>query len=44
MTRLRLSHHFSLSLHFGSNPTRATRKWYDNVVAVTAHIGPMVAR
>ena len=36
--------HFSLSLHFGSNPTRATRKWYDNVVAATAYIGPMVLR
>jgi hypothetical protein len=33
--------HFSLSLHFGSNPAGATRKWYDNVVAATAYIGPM---
>jgi hypothetical protein len=33
--------HFSLSLHFGQNPTIETRKWYDNVVAATAYIGPM---
>jgi hypothetical protein len=32
---------FGLSLHFGSNPSRQTRKWYDNVVAATASIGPM---
>jgi hypothetical protein len=32
---------FALSLHFGENPTRETRKWYDNVVAATAYIGPM---
>lgn len=31
---------FGLSLHFGSNPT-LTHKWYDNVVAATAYIGPM---
>ncbi len=36
--------HFSLSLHFGSNPTRETRKWYDDVVAATAYIGPMAPR
>jgi hypothetical protein len=35
--------HFSLSLHFGSNPSGETRKWFDNVVAATAYIGPMVA-
>jgi len=35
---------FNLSLHFGQNPTRETRKWYDNVVAATAYIGPMVRR
>lgn len=34
--------HVSLSLHTGSNPSRATRKWYDDVVAATAYIGPMV--
>ncbi|HEY5925768.1 MAG TPA: hypothetical protein VIV11_28975 [Kofleriaceae bacterium] len=33
---------FGISLHFGSNPTIATRKWYDNVVAATEYIGPMV--
>jgi hypothetical protein len=32
--------HFSLSLHFRDNPG-VTRKWYDNVVAATAYIGPM---
>jgi hypothetical protein len=36
--------HFSLSLHFGSNATRETRKYYDNVVAATAYIGPMTPR
>jgi len=35
--------HFSLSLHFGSNPASETRKWFDNVVAATAYIGPMTA-
>ena len=34
---------FALSLHFGGNPTAETRKWYDNVVAATAYIGPMAA-
>jgi hypothetical protein len=33
---------FGISMHFGSNPTRETRKWYDNLVAATAYIGPMV--
>src|SRR5262245_42802736 len=32
---------FGISLHFGNNPTMETRKWYDNVVAATAYIGPM---
>jgi hypothetical protein len=32
---------FGLSLHFGSNPNSVTHKWYDNVVAATAYIGPM---
>jgi hypothetical protein len=35
---------FGLSLHFGSNGSRETRKWYDNVVAATAYIGPMVSK
>ena len=30
-----------LSLHFGDNSSRETRKWYDNVVAATAYIGPL---
>lgn len=34
---------FGLSLHFGSNPSRETHKWYDNVVAAHSYIGPMVA-
>jgi hypothetical protein len=34
---------FGLSFHIGSNPTGETKKWYDNVVAATAYIGPMVA-
>ena len=34
---------FGLSFHIGSNPAGATRKWYDNVVAASAYIGPVVA-
>lgn len=34
---------FQLSLHAGSNPAGETRKWYDDVVAATAYIGPMVS-
>jgi uncharacterized protein (TIGR03382 family) len=34
---------FGLSLHIGSNPTGVTHKWYDNVVAATSYIGPMVS-
>lgn len=33
---------FGLSFHIGSNPNGETKKWYDNVVAATAYIGPMV--
>lgn len=32
---------FNVSLHAGSNPVCATRKWYDNIVAATSYIGPM---
>ena len=32
-----------LSLHFGDNSSRETRKWYDNVVVATEYIGPLVA-
>jgi hypothetical protein len=32
---------FGLSLHFGTN-SHETRKWYDDVVAATAYVGPMV--
>jgi hypothetical protein len=32
---------FNVSLHAGSNTVRATRKWYDNIVAATSYIGPM---
>ena len=35
---------FGLSLHFGSNPSRETRKWYDDVVAATSYIGPRVPK
>ena len=31
-----------LSLHFGSNGTGETKKWYDNVVVATQYIGPLV--
>jgi hypothetical protein len=34
---------FNLSLHAGSNPTRETKKWYDNVVAAKKYIGPLRA-
>ena len=32
---------FNLSLHAGSNQTRETFKWYDNVVAAKSYIGPV---
>ena len=35
---------FGLSLHFGANPSGQTRKWYDNVVAATEYIGPVVTK
>jgi hypothetical protein len=34
---------FGLSFHIGSNPNGETKKWYDNVVAATSYIGPVVA-
>ena len=34
---------FGLSFHIGSNPAGATKKWYDNVVAASAYIGPRAA-
>ncbi len=33
---------FGLSFHIGSNPNGETKKWYDNVVAATSYIGPLV--
>ncbi len=35
---------FALDLHIGSNSARENRKWYDDVVAATSYIGPMVAK
>jgi hypothetical protein len=32
---------FGLSFHIGSNPNGQSRKWYDNVVAAKAYIGPI---
>jgi hypothetical protein len=32
---------FNLSLHAGSNTSRETWKWYDNVVAAKSYIGPV---
>lgn len=32
---------FNLSLHAGSNPRAATKKWYDAVVAAKSYIGPI---
>lgn len=31
----------ALDLHIHSNPTRANKKWYDDVVMATSYIGPM---
>jgi hypothetical protein len=33
---------FGVSLHIGSNPNGVARKWFDNVVAATSYIGPLV--
>jgi hypothetical protein len=33
---------FNLSFHAGSNTSAETKKYYDNVVAATSYIGPMV--
>jgi hypothetical protein len=33
---------FALSFHIKTNPKEVTKKWYDNVVAATSYIGPMV--
>ncbi len=32
--------HAGIGLHIKSNPARATRKWYDDVVIATSYIGP----
>jgi hypothetical protein len=34
---------FGLSFHIGSNPKGESKKWYDNVVAATSYVGPVVA-
>jgi hypothetical protein len=34
---------FGLSFHIHNNPNGESKKWYDNVVAATSYIGPMVA-
>ena len=34
--------HFGLSFHIKTNPRGPAKKWYDNVVAATSYIGPMV--
>ncbi len=33
---------FGLSFHIGSNPNGQSKKWYDNVVAATSYIGPLL--
>ena len=33
---------FGLSFHINSNPKGEAKKWYDNVVAASSYIGPMV--
>lgn len=32
---------FGLAFHIGSNPNAEQKKWYDNVVAASAYIGPL---
>ena len=34
---------FGISFHIGSNPNGEAKKWYDDVVAASSYIGPMVA-
>lgn len=34
--------HAGIGLHIKSNPARANRKWYDDVVIATSYIGPRV--
>jgi hypothetical protein len=34
---------FGLSFHIHNNPNGVSKKWYDNVVAATSYIGPVVA-
>jgi hypothetical protein len=34
---------FAIDLHVKSNTLNVARKWYDNVVAATSYIGPMVS-
>jgi len=34
---------FTIDLHIRGNPLAVARKWYDNVVAATSYIGPMVS-
>ena len=33
---------FALCFHIGSNPNGEATKWYDNVVAATSYIGPLM--
>lgn len=35
---------FALDLHIGKNVIRENKKWYDDVVAATSYIGPMVRK
>jgi hypothetical protein len=32
---------FGIHFHIGPNPNAEARKWYDNVVAATACLGPL---
>ena len=36
--------HFAIGLHIGKNTARANKKWYDDVVAATEYIGPIVKK
>ena len=35
--------HFGVTLHIGCNTVRPNKKWYDDIVAATSYIGPMVS-
>ena len=34
---------FGIGLHIGSNKVRTNKKWFDDVVAATSYLGPIVS-